>query len=57
MKRFILIDCENIGTPIPKKTITDSQIVYFINGENYKNVLKQKNKGSFRYCSKFYIIF
>lgn len=25
MKRFILIDCENIGTPIPKKTITDSK--------------------------------
>ena len=40
MKRFILIDCENIGAPIPKKTIADTQIIYFINGENYKNELE-----------------
>lgn len=57
MKRFILIDCENIGTLIPKKTITDSQIVYFINGENYKNVLKQKIKEVFGTVPNFISFF
>lgn len=57
MKRFILIDCENIGAPIPKKTIADTQIIYFINGENYKNELREKIINIFGTVPNFIVFF
>lgn len=53
MKNIVLVDCENIGTPIPTASQKNTEVIYFVNGEDYKNNLCKKIINIFKNIPNF----